>query len=109
MHTAQEPEDRPLVSVPEAAVLAVDRPRNRAERRHPTALNPLVGFREAALLTGVSESTLRRLDRAGALPGVVVHIPGARAYIRRAALLRWLDSEQAYEQQALHVLKVSAQ
>ena len=88
--------------------MAVDRPRNRAVRHRTTALKPLVGFRDAALLTGVSESTLRRLDRAGALPGVVVHIPGARAYIRRAALLRWLDSEQAQEQQALQVLKASA-
>lgn len=57
----------------------------------------LISYRDAAALAGLSESTLRRLDRAGAMPGVVIHITGARAYVRRAALLAWLDSEQALE------------
>ncbi len=58
----------------------------------------LLSFREAAGLAGLSESTLRRLDRAGALPGVVIHVANARAYVRRSALLAWLDSDQAQDQ-----------
>jgi predicted DNA-binding transcriptional regulator AlpA len=61
MHTAQEPEDRPLVSVPEAAALA-----------------------------GLTRSMAYRLASAGVLPGLV-RLPGARLLVRRRVLEAWLS------------------
>lgn len=64
MHSVQEPEDRPLVSVTEAAVLA-----------------------------GLSKSVAYRLASAGGLPGLV-RLPGVRLLVRRRVLEAWLSGAE---------------
>jgi excisionase family DNA binding protein len=60
MRTIQEPDDRPLVSVAEAAALA-----------------------------GLSKSVAYRLASSGVLPGLF-RLPGARLHVRRRVLEAWL-------------------
>ena len=61
MHQVHAPDDRPLVSIVEAAALA-----------------------------GLSKSAAYRLAAAGVLPGLV-RLPGARLLVRRRVLEAWLD------------------
>jgi predicted DNA-binding transcriptional regulator AlpA len=61
MQATEDPRDRPLVSVPEAAALA-----------------------------GLTRSMAYRLASAGVLPGLV-RLPGARLLVRRRVLEAWLS------------------
>ena len=62
------------------------------------AESKLIACSAGADLAGLSESTFRRAHRNGDLPaGIVVTLNG-RLYVRRAALLAWLNGERSPEQ-----------
>lgn len=67
MHQVQAPDNRPLLSIVEAATLA-----------------------------GLSKSAAYRLAAAGVLPGLV-RLPGARLLVRRRVLEAWLDGVESVD------------